>query len=327
MGTLTFILIGFMGFVVIAGLGFVFAGGDGADVKTTKRMQAIAGGANADKPRARTASEAAGVRRKQIVQTLKAAEKQERRVKLTTESRLRQAGLSISVRTFWIICGVLGLITCVATFVFMGNIFAALGVGFASGFGLPRWLLGSMIGRRTKKFTEEFPNAADVIVRGIKSGLPVNDCLKVISRESPEPLASEFRQLVESSAMGMSIDQALEKMYEHMPTSEVRFFAIVLSIQQKTGGNLAEALSNLSTVLRARKLMGEKIKAMSGEAVASAFIIGCLPPGVMGLVYVTSPGYMSQMFIDPRGHLMLLGAGIWMSMGIFVMKRMINFKF
>jgi tight adherence protein B len=178
-----------------------------------------------------------------------------------------------------------------------------------------------------KKFTEEFPNATDVIVRGIKSGLPVNDCLKVIAKEGSEPLAGEFRQLVESSAMGVSFDQSLEKMYDRMPTSEVRFFAIVMSIQQKTGGNLAEALSNLSTVLRARKLMVEKIKAMSGEAVASAFIIGCLPPGVMILVYMSTPSYMMPMFTDPRGHLMLLGAAVWMGTGIFVMKKMINFKF
>jgi tight adherence protein B len=116
-------------------------------------------------------------------------------------------------------------------------------------------------------------------------------------------------------------------MYERMPTNELLFFAIVLSIQAKTGGNLAEALGNLSTVLRARKLMGEKIKALSAEAVASAFIIGCLPPGVVVLITVTSPAYMQPLFTDPRGHLMLLAGGIWMSIGIFVMRKMINFKF
>jgi tight adherence protein B len=325
MDTLTLILVAFMGFVVIAGLGFVFVGGD-SSTASAKRVQAVAGGRD-DKPRARSAADVAGGRRKQISQTLKAVEKQERKAKLTTESRLRQAGLTMPVQTFWIVCGGLGFVTFAIALVLHANALIALLAGFASGLGLPRWVLGVLIARRTKKFTEEFPNATDIIVRGIKSGLPVHDCLKVIAKEGSEPLAGEFRQLVESSAMGVSLDQALEKMYEHMPTSEVRFFAIVMNIQQKTGGNLAEALNNLSVVLRARKLMREKIKAMSGEAVASAFIIGCLPPGVMGLVYMSTPTYMMPLFTDPRGHLLLLGAGAWMGMGIFVMKKMINFKF
>jgi tight adherence protein B len=325
MDTPTLILVAFMGFVVLAGLGFVFVGGD-ASGASAKRMQTAAG-AKEDKPRSRSAADVAGVRRKQITQTLKAAEKQERKVKLTIESRLRQAGLSIPVKTFWMVSGGLGAISFLVALVLARNGLLALLAAFVVGLGLPRWVLGFLTKRRMKKFTEEFPNATDVIVRGIKSGLPVNDCLKVIAKEGSEPLAGEFRQLVESSAMGVSFDQSLEKMYDRMPTSEVRFFAIVMSIQQKTGGNLAEALSNLSTVLRARKLMVEKIKAMSGEAVASAFIIGCLPPGVMILVYMSTPSYMMPMFTDPRGHLMLLGAAVWMGTGIFVMKKMINFKF
>ncbi|MDB5433114.1 MAG: type secretion system protein, partial [Caulobacter sp.] len=194
-------------------------------------------------------------------------------------------------------------------------------------FGLPRWVLGVMCKRRQKKFTESFPNAIDIVVRGIKSGLPVNDCLRIIARESPEPLASEFHQVVESVGMGRTINEALEKMYDNMPTSEVRFLAIVMAIQAKTGGNLAEALNNLSQVLRARKLMREKIKALSSEAIASSFIIGSLPPGVVILITVTTPSYMKVMFTDPRGHMMLLGAAFWMSAGIWVMRKMINFKF
>ena len=207
------------------------------------------------------------------------------------------------------------------------NPLIALGVGFAFGLGLPRWVLGFLAKRRVTKFTASFPDATDVIVRGIKSGLPVHDCLKMIARESPQPLAGEFRMLVEGLGLGQSIDDALEKMFSRMPTSEVRFFAIVLAIQQKTGGNLGEALGNLSAVLRARRLMREKIKAMSGEAVASAAIIGCLPPGVMVLVTLSTPAYMNQMFSDPRGHVMLLIGAFWMTCGILVMRKMINFKF
>ena len=164
-------------------------------------------------------------------------------------------------------------------------------------------------------------------MRGIRSGLPVGDCLKIIARESPPPLAGEFQRLVEHLAMGVTVEQGLEKMYERMPTSELRFFTIVLAIQSKTGGNLAEALANLSTVLRARKLMREKIKALSSEAIASASIIGAMPPGVMTMVMLTTPSYMMMMFTDKRGNVMLLFAVFWMSLGIFVMRRMINFKF
>jgi tight adherence protein B len=133
--------------------------------------------------------------------------------------------------------------------------------------------------------------------------------------------------LVEGLGVGLTLQQALDKMYERMPTPELKFFAIVIGIQQKTGGNLAEALGNLSTVLRARKMMGEKIKALSSEATASAGIIGSLPPAVMILVSVTTPAYMGKLFTEPRGQFMLLIAVLMMSLGVFVMKRMISFKF
>ena len=322
------IYVGFIliAFAAIAGLGFAFAGGGGSD-KTAKRLTAISGGDRLEKAKGKAVALDQAGRRKQILNNLKATERQERKAKLNLDARIRQAGLSITVRTFWIISGVLGVSVGLIVLILHAPPLLALGAAFVSGLGLPRWVLGFLIGRRIKKFTEEFPNATDVIVRGIKSGLPVNDCLKVIGRESPEPLAAEFRRLVESLGLGMNLDQALEKMYERMPTSEVRFFAIVLSIQQKTGGNLAEALNNLSTVLRARKLMKEKIKAMSGEAVASAFIIGSLPPGIVILMSTVSPTYLTPLWEDPRGHGILLFAAIWMGMGIFIMRRMINFKF
>ena len=202
-----------------------------------------------------------------------------------------------------------------------------MGVGLIAGLGLPRWVVGFLGKRRMKKFSGEFANAVDVIVRGIKSGLPVHDCFKIIARESPAPLGPEFQRLVEGLGVGLTLSQALDRMYERMPTPELRFFAIVIAIQQKTGGNLAEALGNLSAVLRSRRMMGEKIKAMSSEAVASAGIIGSLPPAVMLIVMITTPAYMTLLFTDSRGQIMLLISAVWMSMGIFVMKRMISFKF
>jgi len=324
------LIIAVLAFITIAGLGFVFAGGvDSGSAKAAKRAQAIVSGGTPStrKAVARAAANTPEARRKQILKTLKEQEKQQKKATLNMAAKLQQAGLKGNVKVFWIVSACVGGAVFLAMLLAVRNPLIALGAGFAAGVGLPRWVVGFLAGRRIKKFTEHFSDAMDIIVRGIKSGLPVHDCLKIIGKESPEPLSGEFRRLVESIGMGQSMGDALEKMYERMPTHELRFFAIVLAIQAKTGGNLAEALNNLSTVLRARKMMREKIKALSSEAIASSFIIGSLPPGVVVLITVTTPSYMAPMFSDPRGHLMLLGAAFWMAMGIFVMRKMINFKF
>lgn len=323
-----FVLAGILGFITIAGLGFAFAGGDSASAKAAKRAQIIAkGGERQASVRAKAAANTPDARRQAILKALKDQERKQKKASLSIAARLQAAGLGDNVKMFWIVSGVLGLFVAMIILLLGQSPLVALGAGFAAGAGLPRWVLGFLVKGRAQKFTEAFADAVDIIVRGIKSGLPVHDCLKIIGKECPEPLAGEFRTLTENVAMGVPMDAALEKMYERMPTNELRFFSIVLAIQQKTGGNLAEALSNLSTVLRARKLMKEKIKALSAEAVASAFIIGLLPPGVVILISVTSPAYMAPMFTDPRGHLMLLASAVWMSIGIFVMRNMINFKF
>ena len=170
-------------------------------------------------------------------------------------------------------------------------------------------------------------DAVDVIVRGIKAGLPLHDCIKMITLEAPEPLKSEFRMIMETQAIGMPLGEACAKLYERTPLPEANFFGIVVAIQQKSGGNLSEALGNLSKVLRDRKKMKAKIQAMSQEAKASAGIIGALPIAVMTLVYLTSPQYISLLFTNSMGHLMLAGSAIWMVIGVLVMKKMINFDF
>lgn len=265
-------------------------------------------------------------RRRQILKTLRDQDKQQKKALLSISAKLQQAGMSADIKGFWITSAVLGVVVLLVVLMLGQSPLIGLGLGFAAAFGLPRWVVGMLATRRIKKFTESFPDAMDIITRGIKSGLPVHDSLRIIGMEAPEPLAGEFRRMVESLGMGASTEQALERMFESMPTQEVRFFSIVLSIQQKTGGNLAEALSNLSTVIRARKLMREKIKALSGEAVASAFIIGALPPGVVGLISMIAPDYMRPLFGDPRGHVMLMVGVFWMSIGIFTMRKMINFR-
>ena len=197
---------------------------------------------------------------------------------------------------------------------------------FAVGLGLPRWVLSFLTNRRRKKFTEHFAVAIDVIVRSVKSGLPTNEALRIVAREIPNPVGSEFHALTESMKVGVTLDQALKRMMESMPTPEVGFFTIVMAIQSKSGGNLSEALSNLAAVLRDRKRLQGKIKAMSSEAKASAGIIGSLPPGVMGIVYLTTPAYIAKLFTERAGNMMLAFCVVWMGMGIMVMRKMINFK-
>lgn len=321
------ILVAALGFVAVAGFGFVVAGGDSDQARTMKRAQSIVARADDRGPRARQPGSTQEMRRKQILKSLREQERQQKKARVTISALMSRAGFKADAKMFWIVSAGLALVVLAAAWVLSGKPLVALGLSFAAGLGLPRWVVGMLGARRMGKFTSTFSDAMDVITRGIKSGLPVQDCLKIIARESPQPLAEEFRRLVESLGMGMSVDQATEKMFERMPTTEVKFFQIVLSIQQKTGGNLAEALGNLSGVLRARKLMAEKIKALSSEAIASSFIIGSLPPGVVLLICITSPTYMVPMFTDPRGHIMLGGGVMWMLTGIFVMRRMIKFKF
>ena len=241
--------------------------------------------------------------------------------------RIAQAGLSWSKRQFFLISIGMGMGMFVFGMITGGGFIVASMLGLAGSLGLPRWLLSYLKKRREKKFLEAFPDAVDIIVRGVKAGLPLHDCLKMITTEASEPVKSEFRAIVETQAVGMPLGEACSKLYERMPVPEANFFGIVVSIQQRSGGNLAEALGNLSRVLRDRKKMKGKIQAMSQEAKASAGIIGALPPAVMTMVYITSPHYISLLWTEPLGRAMLAASVLWMSMGIMVMKKMINFDF
>jgi tight adherence protein B len=271
-------------------------------------------------------------RRKSVQDTLKEIEeKQKARAKRGKSPpmtlRLEQAGLSWSRRAFLIFSAVCGVVTFVLAYFLHAPLYACAAFGFTAVIGLPRWIINFLRKRRMKKFLEEFANAMDVIVRGVKAGLPLADCLRIISVEAAEPVKTEFRKIVETQALGVPLGEAVNKLPERVPVPEASFFAIVITIQLRAGGNLSEALGNLSRVLRERRKMAGKIKAMSGEAKASAIIIGAMPEAVIGLIYITSPKYISLLFTDPMGHLILGAAAIWMSIGIFVMRRMVNFDF
>jgi tight adherence protein B len=267
-------------------------------------------------------------RREQVEGSLKDLEARRlKEKKIPLSSRLTQAGLSWTPQKFMIISGVLAAVAFAIAMLFKGGLIGAVGLAFAAGFGLPRWMLSYLKKRREAKFLKALPDAVDVIVRGIKAGLPLFESIKVVAADAPEPLKSEFLAIIETQAIGMPLGEACARLFERMPVPEANFFGIVIAIQQKSGGNLSEALGNLSKVLRDRKKMAEKIQAMSMEAKASAGIIGSLPPIVMLLVYLSTPQYISLLWTHPTGQLMLVGCVIWMSLGIFVMKRMINFDF
>jgi tight adherence protein B len=279
-------------------------------------------------PVVRQAEKSQRSRREQVESSLKDLEaRAQKQKKVALNVRITQAGLDWTVQKFWIISGILGVTATVGAFVAGGGPLGAIGLGFAAGFGVPRWLLNFLKKRREKAFLKALPDAVDVIVRGIKAGLPLFESIKVVAADSSEPLRSEFLSIIETQAIGMPLGEACQRLYERMPLPEANFFGIVVAIQQKSGGNLSEALGNLSKVLRDRKKMSEKIKAMSMEAKASAGIIGSLPPIVMFLVYLTTPDYISLLWTHPTGQLMLVACLVWMSMGIFVMKQMINFDF
>ena len=267
-------------------------------------------------------------RRDTIENTLKEFEERHKKTKSPPLAvRIAQSGLSWSKQTFFVVSAAVGLVLFLLGFASGAGLLPAAGLGFAGAFGLPRWWLGFLKKRRENKFLNAFPDAVDVIVRGVKAGLPLLDCIKMITVDSPEPVRSEFRAILETQAIGMPLGEACGKLYERMPLPEANFFGIVIAIQQKAGGNLAETLGNLSRVLRDRKKMKAKIQAMSQEAKASAAIIGCLPLAVMTLVWLTSPAYINLLFTEPLGNVMLAGSAVWMTMGVLVMKKMINFDF
>lgn len=246
--------------------------------------------------------------------------------KISLDQMLEQAGLPIGRKEFYIASLIVAVVFGFIGLISGQQLWVTGLITLVGGLGFPRWVINFLRKRRQKKFVAEFSNAIDIIVRGVKSGLPVNECLKIIARDAPRPVCDEFHMMTEGLRIGMTFEQALNRMYERMPLQEVNFFAIVLLIQQKAGGNLAEALGNLAAVLRSRKLMEAKIKALSSEAKASAYIIGSLPFLVMGAVKLSSPEYLDPLFNTRMGNFILIGAGIWMLSGILVMKKMTQIK-
>jgi tight adherence protein B len=311
--------------VAIGGVAWVFIYPILSGERRVESRKASVAGAE---PAARISRANQKPRRDQIEETLKELEERNKKRKSPPLAvKISQAGLDWSKQRFALTGAALGVGGLLLFIIIGAGLLAAIGVGFAAAFGLPFWILSFLKKRREAKFLKVFPDAVDVIVRGIKSGLPLMDCFKVIASDAEEPVKSEFRTILESQTIGLPLGEACTKLYDRMPVAEANFFGIVILIQQKAGGNLSEALGNLSRVLRDRKRMKAKIQSMSMEAKASGMIIAALPVVVASLVYLTSPAYISLLFTDPFGHMLLFGCAVWMSLGVLVMKKMINFDF
>jgi tight adherence protein B len=298
-----------------------------------RRVKAVA--ENAKQPekkgiRARLLSEdPKDTRRKQLQESLKQVEEREkqRKKRLTLRLMLMQAGLETTPRVFWLFSFAVGAALGLATMIAGAPIYVAAVAAAVGMLGLPRWFLSFLRKRRQSVFLNDFADAIDVMVRGLKAGLPITDAMKVIASETPAPVGPEFSEIVEGQRIGITIDQGIERMFERMPLAEVNFLGIVMAIQQKTGGNLAEALNNLSKVLRDRKKMKAKIKSVSQEAKASAAIIGSLPFLITGGMMVLNPEYLNPLFDTKTGNIMIAGSVLWMGTGVLVMRKMINFDY
>lgn len=301
------------------------------DKQGERRLQEVTEAKGKRTRRGTSAMEAvANSRRKQVADTLKDLEqKQAEKSKLSLRQKLERTGMNITPQTFYIASAITGVALGLVFFLSFPNVtpLAHLGAVFVGGVGLPRWFISYRINKRLNKFLAEFANSIDVIVRGVKTGLPLNECLSIIARESPEPICTEFKEVVEQQRVGVTLGEALERLAARVPLAETRFFAIVIGIQQSSGGNLSEALGNLSGVLRDRSRMHMKVKALSSEARASAGVLASLPFVVMLLVYLSTPKYIAMLFTTKTGNFMLGIAAFWMMCGVLVMRKMINFKF
>jgi len=301
-----------------------------ANRKGELRLRGLAEGSGRDALKA--ASDLAANRRKAVSESLKELEgRQNTSEKVSLRLRLQRAGINVTPRIYWLastVCGLTLALLVDLTLPASGTLqLLALVVGLIGVFGVPRWVVSKMTKRRQAKFLAELANAIEIIVRGVKSGLPLNECLSTIAHESAEPLASEFREVIEQQRVGVPLSEALERLTTRMPLAEVKFFTIVIAIQQQAGGNLSEALSNLATVLRDRFRLKMKVKALSGEAKASAAVLASLPPAVVFMVYGASPDYIMPLFATRTGNFLLLFSACWMIIGVLVMRKMINFKF
>jgi tight adherence protein B len=295
--------------------------------RAQKRIRALQGDIQANRRESNAARERE-VRRRSVQEALKSQTDSLRvRKRVPLQALIFQAGLKTKARAFIRNQVILGAACAVAVFLVQVPIYYAVLFGAAAGYVLPRWWLARKRKQYQNKFLDELPNAVEAIVRGVKSGLPLNDSIRLVAKEAKEPVKSEFGRVLDQQAVGKSMAEAVQILFDRVPLPEVNFFIVVITVQQQAGGNLSEALGNLARVLRSRKAMKLKIKAMSSEAKASAGIIGSLPFIVAILVSLTSPTYLLPLVTTTTGQLWLGIAAVMLALGVFVMRKMVAFDF
>jgi tight adherence protein B len=322
---MTTLLLALLAMITVGAAGIALVPSVLGNKRAEQRMRAFQGDLRTNRHEA-DALRVRESRRKSVQEVLKSQAAENTRKRLTTSDMLFQAGMTVSPATFIRNSVIFGgglfivLVLVQVPFYFAG-IFA-----IAGGYLLPRMYVMRKRRKYQDKFLDELPNAIEAIVRGVKTGLPLNDSMRVVAKDTKEPVKSEFGRVLDQQSFGFSMTDAVQVLLERVPLSEVNFFVVVISVQQQSGGNLSEALGNLARVLRNRKKMKEKVKAMSSEAKASAGIIGSLPIVVGILVSVVSPAYLLPLFTTPVGQV-CLGVGVLMlAAGIFVMSRMVRFE-
>jgi tight adherence protein B len=323
------VLLIIIGLGVAAVLGWFLLAGD-SDAE--RRMKKVAGEKSSNKIfDIRTAlfgaDETRDLRRRQIQESVQQIEERAAKTKRrrSLEDLVDLAGLAIPPRHIQFVGAGAGILLGGTGWLFAGLplLIAVLIVGLCTVI-VPRLFLGYLINRRKRRFMELFPDAIDIMVRAIRTGLPVNDALRMIATESPAPVGPEFLELVEAQRLGLTVESALDRMCERVAIPEINFLAIVMNIQARSGGNLSEALANLSRVLRERKKMRGKIAAVSQEAISSASIIGAMPVLIVGLLMLINPEYLIPLLETKLGNIILGGCLIWMGIGVLVMRGMIK---
>lgn len=321
------LLLALLGTICIGALGFALvpsALGDGRAEQRRKALQGDVRGRRVEADAARSRDQ----RRKDVQRVLKLQnDSLNAKKRLTLARLLFQAGMTMKPRTFIRNSIIFGIALTVLLILVQVPIFLAPVFGTAAAYLGPRWWVSRKRKKYQSNFLDELPNAVEAIVRGVKTGLPLNDSIRVVAKDAKEPVKSEFGRVLDQQAFGMSMTEAVGVLLDRVPLPEVNFFVVVITVQQQAGGNLSEALGNLAKVLRNRKKMKQKIKAMSSEAKASAGIIGSLPFVVGILVSITSPTYLLPLFTSTLGHIWLGIGVVMLAAGVFVMSRMVKFEY
>jgi tight adherence protein B len=312
---------------LVAGIGLFIAMNSSSGQKKKSQIELIRGSAGTEIKS--NEKDIQNKRRAEMAKKLKSSKEDDvvkDKKKISMDMKLGQAGLNITTGRFWLLSMFLSIVLMGASYVMGMTILSIILIGITGFLGLPRFILFKLIKRRQKRFLAEFSDALDATVRLLKAGMPVSEAIKMISREFDGPVGEEMGRVYDKQKIGIPLHEAALEGTRRMPLTEMQMFATGLAIQSQTGSSLSEVLSNLSGVIRARFRLKRKIMALSSEAIASASIIGALPPVVAFGLWFVNPGYLDPLFTTGTGKAMLVGAGMWMGLGILVMKQMINFK-